>query len=163
MQLAAAQEPKLPHLHPKFLEDVYRSCLLKCSKEQYEYILITVEGTVDIVTKSMMNANDYGFGFLKLAIHPGSSPSSMAVIYEKVINQTPWKYRKTALAFVEAIDTLFKFATKNPEVLATFESDGYADGDKTKLLEALSEFTIMYIARLCGQESERKDKETLFL
>lgn len=152
MQTASEQTPKLPHLNPKFLEDVQSSCTTKCTEGQYNYMLGWVEKEVDIVTRTMTNSTDWGFGFLKLAIHPGSSPESMAIIYEKVINQTPWKYRKTALSFVEAIDTLFKFSTKNQDILAKFEQDKQLSGDKNKLLEAISELTIMYIARLVNQE-----------
>jgi hypothetical protein len=149
---AVATEPKLPHLNPKYLEDVHNSCTRKCTESQFNYILERIEAEVDVVTRAMINSADSGFGFLKLAIHPCSSPESMAIIYEKIINQTPWKNRPTAIAFVEAIDTLFKFSSKNQDILAKFQADNKLQGDKKSLLEAASELTVMYIARLVNSE-----------
>ncbi len=151
-QLTSAGDSKLPHLNPQYLEDVKQSCGVKLSLQEYDYIIARIEGSVDVVTRSMINAYDRGYGFLKLAIHPGSTQESMAIIYEKVINQTPWKYKRTVLSFVEAIDTLFKFSSKNPVILEKIQVDNQLTGNQEELLNATSELTINYIVKLIEQE-----------
>lgn len=152
MQLPAQPETRMQHLDPQYLADVRQSCHAKLSQEQYDYIIRRIEGAVDITTRSMMNAYDRGHGFLKLAIHPGSTQASMSIIYEKVIKQTPWKYRRTVLGFVEAIDTLFKFASGSNVILEKFQTDRQVYGNRDAMLEAISELTINYIVKLIEQE-----------
>ena len=142
---------ELPHLHPQYLEDVKNSCCVKFSNDEYEYIIGRIENAVDVVTRSMINAYDHGYGFLKLVIHPGSTQESMAIIYEKVINQTPWKYKRTAISFVEAVDTLFKFISKNQDILERIQADNHIN-PKDNLLDAISELTVNYILKLIEQE-----------
>lgn len=151
-QLTGASDPRLPHLSPQYLEDVKQSCDIKFSPSEYDYIIGRIESAVDIITRSMMNSYDHGYGFLKLAIHPGSTQESMAIIYEKVIGQTQWKYKRTVLSFVEAIDTIFKFSSKSPVILEKIQIDNQLSGEKDKLLGAISELTINYIVKLIEQE-----------
>lgn len=151
-QLTGAGDPKLPHLNPEFLDAVKESCEIKLSPGEYDYIIGRIEDAVDVVTRSMMNSYDRGYGFLKLAIHPGSTQQSMEIIYEKVINQTQWKYKRTVLSFVEAIDTLFKFSSKSQAILEKIQIDNQISANNDKILDAISELTINYIVKLIEQE-----------
>jgi hypothetical protein len=145
-------EMKLPRLGQIYLEEVKNSTAYKLADSEYDYIIGRVEGAVDVVVRSMSNAYDHGYGFLKLAIHPGSTQESMEIIYEKIINQTPWKYKRTVLSFVEAIDTIFKFASKSESILEKIRIDNKMSGAKEEMLTAISEITINYIVKMIEQE-----------
>jgi|GEM_PF-6581706 len=145
-------ESKLSRLEPNFLEEVRKSCTAKLSDSEYDYIIGRIEGAIDVVIRSMSKAYDRGYGFLKLAIHPGSTQESMASVYEKIINQTPWKYKRTVLSFVEAIDTIFKFASKSEAILEKIQLDNKISIEKEALLSAISDITINYIVKLIEQE-----------
>jgi hypothetical protein len=145
-------EAKFSRLEARFLEEVKQSCASKLSDNEYHYIIGRIEGSVEVVIRSMAKAYDRGYGFLKLAIHPGSTQESMSSVYEKIINQTPWKYKRTVLSFVEAIDTIFKFSSKNEAILEKIAVDNKISGDKDALLSIISEITINYIVKLIEQE-----------
>ena len=148
----AQGEIRISYLNPEFLEEVRQSCGLKLSESEYDYVIERIEGAVETVIRSMSNAYDRGYGFLKLAIHSGSTPESMAIVYEKLISQTPWKYKRTVLSFVEAIDTIFRFASKNEQIIEKIQMNSQASNNNEKLLEAISELTINYIVKLIEQE-----------
>ena len=151
MSLARTEENKLPHLNQLGLADIWLSSGRKYSRQQYNYIISRIETEVSDVTRSMLNASDHGFGFLRLAIHPGSTPSSMAIIYEKITNQTPWKYKPTAVKFIDALDSLFRFAAKNEETIKKHPLNSAPFNNKEEYLEAFSELTTYYIVRLLEQ------------
>lgn len=152
--MSIAAEQNLPHLNQLSLADIWLSCGRKYSRQQYNHVIRCIEAELDDVTRAMLNSNDHGFGFLKLAIHPGSTPSSMAIIYEKIINQTTWKYKPTALRFVGAVDTLFKFVTKDASALEKLPMDTTIFSSKEEYLETLSELTIYYIVRLLEKDDK---------
>lgn len=152
MLSSGPSEPKLSHLNPQYLVDVKESCATKLLPSQYDYIVGRIESSVDVIINSMINAHDHGYSFLKLAIHPGSTQESMSAVYERVINQTPWKYKRTVLAFVEAVDTIFKFSSKSEILIEKFQLDNQITDSNSEFLGAVSQLTVNYIVKLIEQE-----------
>lgn len=150
--LSGSSEPRLPHLNPQYLVDIKESCSTKLLPTQYDYIIGRIESSVDVITNSMINAHDHGYSFLKLSINPGSTQENMSAVYDRVINQTPWKYKRTVLAFIEAVDTIFKFASKSQILIEKFQIDQQITGDSTEFLDAVSQLTVNYIVKLIEQE-----------
>ena len=145
-------EARLLHLDSKCLKEIKESCTVGLAESEYDYIIGRIEGAVDVVIRSMSKAYDGGYGFLKLAIHPSSTQQNMAIVYEKITNQTPWKYKRTVLNFVEALDTIFKFASKSEVIFEKIQIDNKLFGEKHLILSCVSELTINYIVKLIEQE-----------